>query len=373
MLAVTHSLADQAAVSVAPIGEVGRSVEPQLGELDGVGDGGALGRGERGRRGGQALARQLRGELVVDRPPARAAGLAEHLAELGEHLAELADVEPAAAACPASTGGKPPGTGRRTRTGPGVRRRARSRLVLCRGPRSDGPKPNGTSLMAPPYAVAQPTRIQQLAGTPPASASLERRDRAGQVVDADRRCSPSPAWSRSASAQFAAGTRKTVAPTSLATSILNGMPLIGPTAPNGPIVPVPALNRPPGELAGRELVDHGQREHQPGRRPPDVPAGDDDVVGRCGRTPGTSPSAPSGPSGRVPRVTVASCGGASPRWKRTVTCWPGWVPTRAPRRSSNESTGRPATARITSWGASTPADADPSVSPSTSTVVGRPR
>ena len=61
-----------------------------------------------------------------------------------------------------------------------------------------------------------------------------------------------------------------MAPASCAASILWVMPPIGPTLPSPEMVPVPATNFAVVEVAGGELVDDGQAEHQPRRRAADV-------------------------------------------------------------------------------------------------------
>ena len=73
-----------------------------------------------------------------------------------------------------------------------------------------------------------------------------------------------------ASSQLSAGTRNTVAPASCAATILWVMPPIEPTLPSAVMVPVPATNFDAVEVAGGQLVDDGQAEHQPRRRAADV-------------------------------------------------------------------------------------------------------
>ena len=61
-----------------------------------------------------------------------------------------------------------------------------------------------------------------------------------------------------------------MAPASRAASILWVMPPIEPTLPSPVMVPVPATNLRSVEVAGGELVDDREAEHQPGRRAADV-------------------------------------------------------------------------------------------------------
>jgi hypothetical protein len=67
-------------------GQLGDLVQPQVGQAEGVGDGGALGVGRRLRPGGQRADRALPRQVPVDRPP----GPGHQLLQLGEqrHLGE---------------------------------------------------------------------------------------------------------------------------------------------------------------------------------------------------------------------------------------------------------------------------------------------
>ena len=131
----THSTRDQASGPLDAGGQVGDLVEPQVGQPQRLGDGGALGLGGRLVAGGELADRALPGEVPVD----RAAGPAHQLLQLGEqrHLAQqvLGGAAPADAAEQRAQAERVAG-----RVPPGSRRS---------GSRSGGPKPNGTSLMRP--------------------------------------------------------------------------------------------------------------------------------------------------------------------------------------------------------------------------------
>src|ERR1700735_473993 len=76
------------------------------------------------------------------------------------------------------------------------------------------------------------------------------------------------------SGQFATGVRKTVAPAARAPAIFCWIPPIGSTVPLASISPVPAMDRPPGQVVRSDLVDDAEREHHARARASDVPDAD---------------------------------------------------------------------------------------------------